>query len=271
MEIRRHNAALAAREFALDARHGHLLLLESGTIHLAETGRVLSGGQLLWQPPGAPDALKIEAGSRSVRLALPRIELLRLAALDDAGGRLMPLLDLTLTAVVPASRIDAIRLLYDEIAGELVQPRPDSRIVCEAASVLLLTALLRLVQPDATEGARQPPLAEQFMLLAAQHWQEHRTVTAYAAALGVDRFRLGDAVKRQTGQTPQTYLNNLLMEKAKALLVQSGLRVSAVAYRLGFSDPAYFGRFFHRHAGQTPGAWRKARVGSGRESYAAWP
>jgi AraC family transcriptional activator of pobA len=30
-----------------------------------------------------------------------------------------------------------------------------------------------------------------------------------------------------------------------------------VSYRLGFADPAYFSRFFLKHAGETPKDWRK--------------
>jgi len=34
--------------------------------------------------------------------------------------------------------------------------------------------------------------------------------------------------------------------------------VQEIAYRLGFSDPAYFSRFFLKQAGQTPRSWRMA-------------
>jgi AraC family transcriptional activator of pobA len=34
-----------------------------------------------------------------------------------------------------------------------------------------------------------------------------------------------------------------------------------IGYRLGFTDPAYFSRFFLRQVGQTPRSWRLAERG----------
>ena len=48
------------------------------------------------------------------------------------------------------------------------------------------------------------------------------------------------------------------MEAARRDLVFTPTPIQAIAYSLGFSDPAYFNRFFRRHAGLTPGAFREA-------------
>jgi AraC family transcriptional regulator, transcriptional activator of pobA len=36
--------------------------------------------------------------------------------------------------------------------------------------------------------------------------------------------------------------------------------VAETAYYLGFTDPAYFSRFFSKHAGESPASFRKRMV-----------
>jgi AraC family transcriptional activator of pobA len=49
-----------------------------------------------------------------------------------------------------------------------------------------------------------------------------------------------------------------LIEEAKRQLIFTASSVQAIALGLGFSDAAYFNRFFRRHAGNSPQAWRRA-------------
>ena len=54
------------------------------------------------------------------------------------------------------------------------------------------------------------------------------------------------------GQTPLQYRNSLLIQRAKRILSSGELSVAEVAYRLGFSDAAYFSRFFKKQTGYSP-------------------
>ena len=75
------------------------------------------------------------------------------------------------------------------------------------------------------------------------------------------------------GRSPLALAHARLMSEAEQLLNGTGLQVAEVADRLGFRDPAYFSRFFQRHAGMPPGRHRAtlAAAGSGARSFAAWP
>ena len=75
------------------------------------------------------------------------------------------------------------------------------------------------------------------------------------------------------GRSPLALAHARLMSEAEQLLNGTGLQVAEVADRLGFRDPAYFSRFFQRHAGMPPGRYRAtlAAAGSGARSFAAWP
>ncbi len=226
---------------------------------------------MVWLAPDSTETLHLDAGARLLCLSLPRIELTRIMAQGDDGARLAPLAVMSLSAAPPRERHQHVTLLFEDIAAELANPRLDSRLVTEAACTLLLVNFLRLVHPDSRDSRRQPPLAERFMLLAAQHWHEHWSVATYAQALGVTRFQLNAALRRNSGKTPQEFLQQQILAKAMALLEQSPLSVAAIAYRLGYQDPAYFSRVFQRQTGQSPGLWRAARKVAAPQSYAAWP
>jgi AraC family transcriptional activator of pobA len=47
-----------------------------------------------------------------------------------------------------------------------------------------------------------------------------------------------------------------MLEAARRDLVFTPTPIQGIAYSLGFSDPAYFNRFFRRQTGTTPGAYR---------------
>ncbi|MDZ7784627.1 MAG: helix-turn-helix transcriptional regulator [Halioglobus sp.] len=52
-------------------------------------------------------------------------------------------------------------------------------------------------------------------------------------------------------------LEEARLDCADALLADARLNVAEVAQRLGYSDPANFGRAFRKLTGTTPAAWRR--------------
>lgn len=67
----------------------------------------------------------------------------------------------------------------------------------------------------------------------------------------------GDLVKKETGKTPQEYIQSKIIELAKEELLYSEKPVNEVAYRLGFQYSQHFNRYFKKHVGLTPSQYRK--------------
>lgn len=65
----------------------------------------------------------------------------------------------------------------------------------------------------------------------------------------------------QEGQSLQSLLVELRVELARRYLAEPGESVSEVAFLLGFSEVSTFHRAFKRWTGQTPGEYRKSRLG----------
>ncbi len=137
-----------------------------------------------------------------------------------------------------------------------------------------LWELIHLVQklqpapaPLATHSAAERVAAQfadllerQFPRLSPQPPLRLRTATDYADQLAVHVNHLNRVLKETTGLTTTTLLSRRLAQEAKLLLRQTTWSISEIADGLGFADVAHFCTFFKRHAGQTPGDFRRPGV-----------
>ncbi|MHA7776245.1 GlxA family transcriptional regulator [Roseibium sp. M-1] len=98
-------------------------------------------------------------------------------------------------------------------------------------------------------------------ILKAQHFLEKRlagpvTVEEMAEAGGLPGRTFLRRFKTATGLAPKTYLQELRIERARNLLIESDMPVSTLCYAVGYSDPPSFARLFTRLSGLAPGAFR---------------
>lgn len=67
----------------------------------------------------------------------------------------------------------------------------------------------------------------------------------------------GDLVKKETGRTPQEYIQNKIIDLAKEELLGTGKTVNEISSRLGFQYSQHFNRYFKREVGMTPTEYRR--------------
>jgi AraC-like DNA-binding protein len=70
--------------------------------------------------------------------------------------------------------------------------------------------------------------------------------------VAVSPARAAALFARAFGVSPVAYRTQLRLNRARELLVSTRRNVSEAAYEVGFSDPLYFSRAFHRRFGMTP-------------------
>lgn len=102
-----------------------------------------------------------------------------------------------------------------------------------------------------------------FRSLLEVHFGEQWRISDYCKALGIRPDQLIQACKHMVGATPSTLIHERLILEAKRLLIYSIVSVTEIAYELGFSDAAYFSRFFRRQIGTSPVEFRRSRAGQG--------
>jgi len=98
-------------------------------------------------------------------------------------------------------------------------------------------------------------------ILTLQHWLESHvntdiTVETMAAKTHLSRRTFLRRFKAATGLTPNTYLQNLRIEKARGLLERTRLPVSEISWNVGYQDASAFSRLFRTTTGLTAGEYR---------------
>lgn len=66
--------------------------------------------------------------------------------------------------------------------------------------------------------------------------------------------------KKYTGQTVVDFINDLRIEQAKGLLMETNMSVFEICINSGYNDLAYFTRAFKKHTGCTPSQFRKSII-----------
>ncbi len=109
------------------------------------------------------------------------------------------------------------------------------------------------VQPQRVE----PPAVSRARQFIQDHQTEDLSLTGVARAVNTSTFYFCKLFKRATGLNFTEYLSQVRVEKAKSLLPNPNLRVSEIAYQIGFQSLTHFNRVFKRITGQSPTGYRK--------------
>ena len=83
-------------------------------------------------------------------------------------------------------------------------------------------------------------------------------VTLLCAELGLSRTKLFLKMKKITGESPHSFIQNIkLKTAAKMLRKNEEYNISDISFQLGFSSLNYFGKSFKEYFGMSPTAYRK--------------
>lgn len=119
-----------------------------------------------------------------------------------------------------------------------------------------LEDILLLLQ-DARGAAGEAPWLARARTLLADPGAFHTDVAAVARACGMAASTFRRRFAAAAGMSPQAWAMADRMARARELLAGTTLTMAEIAERLGYDDPAFFGKQFRRHAGRPPAAWRR--------------
>ncbi len=86
------------------------------------------------------------------------------------------------------------------------------------------------------------------------------TIEQFCRESGMSHSQLRRKIMATTGLTPSKFIRSHRLKKARHLLSNSDLYITAIAYDSGFSDPGYFSRIFKKEFGMTPIEFRTKAV-----------
>ena len=100
-------------------------------------------------------------------------------------------------------------------------------------------------------------IVERGRQLILSSYRRELGVAEIAEQLSLSKNYFGQLFKSQTGMTVSEYLNLVRIEKAKALLKETTLKVYEIADEVGFTDSFYFSSVFKKLVGVSPKEYRE--------------
>lgn len=148
-------------------------------------------------------------------------------------------------------------LLFRKIIQEAQLKKSRCHILSALYTRELLELLIRHAESGADSSRHTSELVEKAIIDFHQFYQQSFQIQDYAASLNVSVCWFIRCFKRYTGVTPQRYITDIRIAKAKELLYSSTFTCSEIASGVGYPDPLYFSRIFKQETGMSPQMFRK--------------
>ncbi|HUX84896.1 MAG TPA: helix-turn-helix domain-containing protein [Chitinophagaceae bacterium] len=150
------------------------------------------------------------------------------------------------------------KLLHPDTANQLEEFQTESLV-----KDLLIMGLQRL-------GQDQPPGSERFTdyeiecirearRLMLTHMDEPMTIKELSQKVGINDFKLKRGFRQVFGTTMYFDFREERMKLAAGLLLDGGLSVQEISFRVGFRNVSNFSTAFRKRFGSTPSHWKKSR------------
>lgn len=102
-------------------------------------------------------------------------------------------------------------------------------------------------------------LLRNFKQILEDRYAEWHQVQQYAQAMHITADYLNASVKSLTGKSAKEHIQKRLLLAARRMLRFSDAPTKAIAYQLGFSEPANFSQFFKRLSGMSPSQFKESQ------------
>ena len=106
------------------------------------------------------------------------------------------------------------------------------------------------------EQNAEPPTITRAKQFIQEHQTEELSLEQVAKSVNTSKFYFCKIFKKATGINFTDYLSRVRTERAKNLLLNPNLRISEIAYEVGFQSLTHFNRVFKRILGRSPTDYR---------------
>lgn len=148
------------------------------------------------------------------------------------------------------SRLDRLTGLYQS-----ADPRDALAVVQQLYQDTF--SLFRRAGPLLPPPASCSGMVQQALLFIRQHLSARLTIADVSRALNVPVSTLSKRFRREMDVPLGAYMDSLLFQKARQMLLFSDLSIGEIADALEFCDSFYFSRYFRLHQQETPSRFRK--------------
>jgi AraC-like DNA-binding protein/ligand-binding sensor protein len=158
-------------------------------------------------------------------------------------------------------QIDKMRMKEAYFATRVVPPKQHDSVV-KLLSIFAQHLSILSNQVIVQHENAEPPVITRAKEYINEHQTEDLRLGQVAKAVHTSMFYFCKMFKKVTGINFTDYLSRVRIEKAKNLLLNPNLRVSEIAFEVGFQSLTHFNRVFKKILGQSPTEYRGHLLGT---------
>jgi AraC-like DNA-binding protein len=242
-------------------RHNFFFILAvkdgTGTHDIDFTSFPVNSNSVFFIKPGQVHQLELKAGCTGYLVEFNNefyhpIDKSKIQRLRKASGRNFCQFD-------PES-FQRLCLVFEYIFGEYRDKQESYQDSIKANLDILMIELVR--QGRITEISSPPAhpytqeRLEEFLEFLEKHITVFKQVSQYTDLMNLSPYQLNEITKATLGKTSSELINEYIILEAKRHLLATPNQVKEIAELLGYEDVSYFIRFFKKHTGYSPEAYR---------------
>jgi transcriptional regulator GlxA family with amidase domain len=129
-----------------------------------------------------------------------------------------------------------------------------------AAEILHDIGAAAAVTPQRTQGGLAPWQIRKVTSHIEAHLDQPISNDDLAALVRLNPSHFGRTFRNSFGEPPHEYVIRRRVERAQGLMLSTDASLSEIAMDCGLADQSHLTRLFRRIAGESPRAWRRARI-----------
>lgn len=149
------------------------------------------------------------------------------------------------------------RILFKKIIREIQLKRVE---FLEFTNLNFRELLLTIIRDITKNQSELDEAMENTILYFHSNFSSEISIHNYANSIGLTTNWFIRCFKKQFGISPNRYIINLRISKAKDLLTTSNYYVNEIAEIVGYQNPLYFSRIFKKETGISPNEYRKMHI-----------
>lgn len=231
-----------------------------GTAQIDNRSMVVNSGDLLVIPENCVHMFLWETGSDGYVLAVARPLLKKLEQVLNNPSWTHGVASVYSSGPDLEYLSSLLTSINDEHAGSETyrQLQMENQVLSLAIWITRKNALLNEVKKQS--ASRPEQRLKRFIDLLESNFEKHHNVDWYAEKVGITSAHLNEICKKLRKQTALSLIHQRVLTEAQRHLIFTIKPASDIADSLGFSDPAYFSRFFKRLTGTTPKQFRDNKI-----------
>jgi AraC family transcriptional regulator len=158
--------------------------------------------------------------------------------------------------------LEQLRSAVVELSAALNEALQDERTNAAASLERAQAMLHNRPQPggDSVRGGLAPWQLRRVLAYIESNLDTPLKNKEVAAIARFSEYHFNVAFRNSVGEAPHGYIIRRRIERAQGLMLATDKSLSEIALECGLADQAHFTRLFRKVSGESPAAWRRARM-----------